>query len=320
VIDSPAGRMPVPPDEPTCSLAPPEQGCILFIPKIWYSKFKIEIIARLEPIEGKTPAARGEKGVLASSVKIPQQRPGAARSGAQVRRLRRGKKGLVRVVNILVVDDDSHIRELVRHFLQLEGFIVHEAADGEEALTKLESVKADLVILDIMMPNMDGWQLCRELREHFDFPLLMLTAMGETPQKIKGFELGTDDYLVKPFDPHELAARVKALLRRYRIAASRKVRIGNVTLDRQTYEVTVDGHPAALPRKEFELLFKLASYPGKTITREQLIEDIWGYDFEGNERTVDVHINRLRERFPEDRHPFRIATVRGLGYRLEVRK
>jgi len=222
-------------------------------------------------------------------------------------------------VNILVVDDDPHIRELVRHFLQQEGFTVHEAADGAEALRKLESVKADLIILDIMMPNMDGWDLCRELREHYDLPLLMLTAKGETAEKIKGFQLGTDDYLVKPFDPLELVVRVKALLRRYRIAASQTVRIGNVTLNRKTFEVIVDGKSTVIPLKEFELLFKLASYPGRTITREQLIEDIWGYDYEGNERTVDVHINRLRERFPEDRHSFRIVTVRGLGYRLEVR-
>jgi len=223
------------------------------------------------------------------------------------------------VVSILVVDDDPHIRELVRHFLRNEGFDVHEAADGAEALKKLETVKADLAILDVMMPNMDGWQLCRALREHYDFPLLMLTAKGETPDKIKGFQLGTDDYLVKPFEPLELVARVKALLRRSRIAASQTVNIGELTLDRKTYECIVNGERMSLPLKEFELLFKLASYPGKTLTREQLIEDIWGYDYEGNERTVDVHINRLRERFPEHRHSFRIATVRGLGYRLEVR-
>ena len=223
------------------------------------------------------------------------------------------------MVNILVVDDDPHIRELVRHFLQNEGFVVHEAADGAEALAVLESVKADLVILDIMMPNMDGWQLCRQLRELFDIPLLMLTAKGETAQKIKGFQLGTDDYIVKPFEPLELIARVKALLRRYRIAVSQTVQIGEVTLDRKTFEVVVNGKSSSIPLKEFELLFKLASYPGKTISREQLIEEIWGYDYEGNERTVDVHINRLRERFPEEEHAFRIATVRGLGYRLEVR-
>jgi len=223
------------------------------------------------------------------------------------------------VVNVLVVDDDPHIRELVRHFLQNEGLTVHEAADGVEALAKLESVKVSLVILDIMMPNMDGWELCGNLREHYDFPLLMLTAKGETSHKIKGFRLGTDDYLVKPFEPPELVARVKALLRRYRIAVSRQVRIGEVTLDRGTFEVTVAGERITMPPKEFELLFKLASYPGQTLTRERLIEEIWGYDFEGNERTLDVHINRLRDRFPEERHSFRIATVRGLGYRLEVR-
>ena len=223
------------------------------------------------------------------------------------------------MANVLIVDDDPHIRELIRHFLQNEGLTVHEASDGVEALAKLESVKVALVILDIMMPNMDGWELCRKLREHYDFPLLMLTAKGETSQKIKGFQLGTDDYLVKPFEPPELVARVKALLRRYRIAVSQKVEIGEVTLDRGTFEVTVSGERISLPPKEFELLFLLASYPGQTLTRERLIEEIWGYDFEGNERTLDVHINRLRERFPEARHSFRIATVRGLGYRLEVR-
>lgn len=223
------------------------------------------------------------------------------------------------MANVLIVDDDPHIRELVRHFLQNEGLTVHEAADGVEALARLDSVKVSLVILDIMMPNMDGWKLCRKLREHYDFPLLMLTAKGETSQKIKGFQLGTDDYLVKPFEPLELVARVKALLRRYRIAVSQQVQIGEVTLDRGTFEVTVSGERITLPPKEFELLFMLASYPGKTLTRERLIEEIWGYDFEGNERTLDVHINRLRDRFPEDRHSFRIATVRGLGYRLEVR-
>lgn len=202
------------------------------------------------------------------------------------------------MVNILMVDDDPHIRELVRHFLQQEGYVVYEASDGKDALAKLESVKMDLVILDIMMPNMDGWQLCREIREHDDIPLLMLTAKGETSQKIKGFQLGTDDYLVKSFEPLELVARVQALLRRYRISVSQTVQIGEVMLNRKTFEVFVHGKPISLPRKEFEVLFKLASNSGKTITREQLIEDIWGFDFEGNERTVDVHINRLRERFP----------------------
>jgi two-component system OmpR family response regulator len=223
------------------------------------------------------------------------------------------------VTKLLIVDDDPHIRELVRIFLSREGYEIAEAADGREALSKLETYKADMVILDIMMPNMDGWELCRELRRHYEMPLLMLTAKGETAQKVKGFELGTDDYLVKPFETPELVARVKALLKRYRILASQTVQAGDLLMNRKTFECTVDGRAVDLPLKEFELLFKLASSSGKTISREQLIEDIWGYDYEGNERTVDVHVNRLRERFPEERHGFKISTIRGLGYRMEVR-
>lgn len=232
---------------------------------------------------------------------------------------KRLERGGVKVVHVLVADDDPHLRELVRHFLEREGLTVHEAADGEEALAKLETVNVSLAVLDVMMPNVDGWRLCRELRDCYDFPILMLTARGATTEKVRGFRLGADDYLVKPFEPEELVARVKALLRRYRIQLSQKVAIGDVTLDRKTYEAVVAGRRIVLPRKEFELLFKLASHPGKTMLRDQLIEDIWGCDFAGNERTLDVHVSRLRERFPEDRHPFRIVTVRGLGYRLEVR-
>ena len=168
-----------------------------------------------------------------------------------------------------------------------------------------------------MMPNMDGWELCRRLRQSGDFPLLMITAKGETSQKIKGFQLGTDDYLVKPFEPVELVARVKALLKRYRIASSQTVQVGDLIMDRRTNELTVRAAPHSSAQR-VRLLFLLASYPGRTLSRDQLIEDIWGYDFEGNERTLDVHINRLRERFPEERHSFRIRTIRGLGYRLEA--
>ncbi|MCG7407310.1 response regulator transcription factor [Paenibacillus sp. ACRRX] len=219
---------------------------------------------------------------------------------------------------ILIVDDDPHIRELVTVFLQKEGFRTTEASDGVEAMQLMEIDRADLVILDIMMPNMDGWELCRELKSLYEIPLLMLTAKGETSQKVKGFNLGTDDYLVKPFDPMELVVRVKALLKRYQIALSQTVQFGQMTMNRQTFEVTLSNQKIPLPMKEFELLFKLGGYPGKTFSREQLIEDIWGYDFEGNERTLDVHINRLRERFPEHDHTFKIKTIRGLGYRLEV--
>jgi len=219
---------------------------------------------------------------------------------------------------ILVVDDDSHIRELVRIFLRREGFEVIEAADGVEALSRFHSVKMELAVIDIMMPNMDGWELCQELKVSFDIPVLMLTAKGETSQKLKGFQLGTDDYLVKPFEPLELVARVKALLKRYRIESSQTIQIGELTMDRRTYQVIDHEESLTLPLKEFELLFKLASYPGRTFSREQLIEDVWGYDFRGNDRTLDVHVSRLRERFPEEDHSFKITTIRGLGYRLKV--
>ncbi|WP_055669889.1 response regulator transcription factor [Desnuesiella massiliensis] len=219
---------------------------------------------------------------------------------------------------LLVVDDDPNIRELIVFFMKNEGFDVYEASDGLEALTKLESIKVDMVILDVMMPNMDGWKLCSELRKYYDIPLLMLTVNGETSQKVKGFQLGADDYLVKPFDPLELIVRVRALLKRYQITASNTIQVGELFMNQKTYEVLVNGEDLTLPLKEFELLFKLASYPGKTFSRDQLIEDIWGYDFDGNERTLDVHINRLREHFSDKEYSFRIKTIRGLGYRLEV--
>ncbi|MFD2615353.1 response regulator transcription factor [Paenibacillus gansuensis] len=224
------------------------------------------------------------------------------------------------MVNILVVDDDPHIRELVKVFLEREGLETVMAPDGMKALALLEEPGGiSLVVMDIMMPNMDGWELCREIRKNYDLPVLMLTAKGETSQKVKGFDLGADDYLVKPFEPEELIARVKALLKRYKIAVSQTVSVGGLTMNRKTYEASLNGEALTLPLKEFEVLFKLAGSPGSTVTREQLIEQIWGYDFEGNERTVDVHINRLRDRFSEEQCGFRIHTIRGLGYRLEAR-
>jgi two-component system, OmpR family, response regulator len=221
------------------------------------------------------------------------------------------------LTQVLIVDDDPHLRELVGLFLKEEGFAAVEAGDGHEALLVLERNRIDMVILDIMMPGMDGWQLCREIQEQYELPVLMLTAKGETSDKVKGFRLGADDYLVKPFEPEELIARVRALLKRYRIEASQTVQAGRLAMNRRTHEATVNGEPMILPLKEFELLFKLAGVPGKTCSREQLIEEIWGYDFDGNERTLDVHINRLRERFPEAVCGFRIRTIRGIGYRLE---
>jgi two-component system OmpR family response regulator len=218
----------------------------------------------------------------------------------------------------MIVDDDPHIRELCRVFLHNAGFETVEASDGADALEQLNDLKVDLFIIDIMMPNMNGWELCQELRASYDLPILMLTAKGETSQKIKGFQLGTDDYLVKPFEPLELVERVKALLRRYKITSSQIVQVGELLLNHKTFETFAKGETITLPLKEFELLFKLASYPGRTFSREQLIEDVWGYAFTGTDRTLDVHINRLRERFPQAEYAFKITTIRGLGYRLEV--
>ena len=220
---------------------------------------------------------------------------------------------------IMVVDDDAYIRELVSTLLRLEGFEICEAVDGRDALSKLGDIKIDLCVLDIMMPNMDGFELCRKIRRYYeDMPILMLTAKGELSQKVKGFELGTDDYLTKPFEAAELVARVKALLKRYKIVSSQTVQMGTLIMDRNSYAVIGNNEKMDIPMKEFELLFKLGSYPGKTFPRDQLIEDVWGFDFDGNERTLDVHINRLRDRFPEDIYHFKITTLRGLGYRLEV--
>ena len=222
------------------------------------------------------------------------------------------------MTTILVVDDDPHIRELVRLYLERDGLGVLEAAGGEEALALVERESVGLVVLDLMMPGCDGFTVCRELRATRDVPILMLTAKGESRDKVRGFALGADDYLVKPFDPPELLARVKALLRRYRIAASQVVEIGAARLDGAAHEATLGGRSVTLPRREFDLLFHLGANAGRTMTREQLIEQIWGFDFSGDDRTVDVHVKRLRARFPEDACGFRIRTMRGLGYRLEV--
>jgi DNA-binding response OmpR family regulator len=219
----------------------------------------------------------------------------------------------------MIVDDDPNIRELVTTLMKSAGFAVCEAVDGRDALIKIASENPELVIIDIMMPNMDGYELCRNLRKYYEnLPIMMLTAKAELPAKVKGFELGADDYLTKPFEGDELILRVKALLRRYNIEASQVIQIGKITIDKNSYAVTLGGVSNDIPMKEFELLFKLAGSPGRTFSRDRLIEDIWGYDFEGNERTLDVHVGRLRDRFPAEKSGFKITTLRGLGYRLEV--
>ena len=218
---------------------------------------------------------------------------------------------------ILVVDDDKNINILIQSLLKNENYEVVAAFDGEDALSKIDSEKVDMIITDVMMPNMDGWELCKEVRSFSNIPILMLTVLGETSQKVKGFEIGADDYLTKPFEPMELIARVRALLKRYRINESQSISIGNLIIDKNRFIVKANSENITLPLKEFELLFTLASTPGKTFSRDSLIENIWGYDFDGNERTLDVHIGRLRDKFPQDTFGIKITTIRGLGYRLE---
>ncbi|ANY67005.1 DNA-binding response regulator [Paenibacillus sp. BIHB 4019] len=223
------------------------------------------------------------------------------------------------MASVMLVDDDPDIRELMHAQLSSEGFQTIQASHGKEAIRLLRKQKADLVVLDVMMPVMDGWELCKFVKEEYpNIPVLMVTAKREINQKIKAFGLGTDDYMVKPFEPYELVLRVRALLKRYRIEASMRLQLGDFVLDRHTFEVMQGQARVALPLKEFELLFKLAGNPGKIFTRNELISQIWGPQFFGDERTVDVHIKRLRERFAEMDAPFTIVTKRGLGYRLEM--
>ncbi|MDT9717271.1 response regulator transcription factor [Paenibacillus sp. ClWae2A] len=217
---------------------------------------------------------------------------------------------------ILVVDDDSHIRKLIRIYLEKNQFSVLEAADGQEALDILSHTKVDLAIVDVMMPRIDGIELTEDIRSYLDIPILMVTAKGESKDKVRGFNAGSDDYLVKPFDPVELILRVKSLLKRYNKSSSNMIQVSGVTIDLGNLMVVADGQTIELKKKECELLFSLASSPGKIFTRTQLIDDIWGIDYEGEERTVDVHIKRLRERL-EHVPELVISTVRGLGYRLE---
>lgn len=223
------------------------------------------------------------------------------------------------MVRILIADDDPSILELIYMYLSREGYSVHTARDGKEAFDTLGNGKWDLIILDVMMPHMDGWQLTQDIRRYYgDVPILLVTAKGESEDKIKGFRLGTDDYLAKPFVAEEMVMRVKALLRRYRIFSGQSLSIGNVRLDASTKEADTNGSLQALPAKEFDLLYTLAGFPGQIFTRDQLIEKIWGHDYDGDERTVDVHIKRLRDRFTEE-NGFTIQTIRGIGYRIEVK-
>ncbi|MDF2686104.1 MAG: heme response regulator HssR [Clostridia bacterium] len=219
--------------------------------------------------------------------------------------------------NILVVDDNESIVKLIKTYLVRDGYNVFTANDGLKALEVLDREQIDLMIADVMMPNMDGYSLTNELRtSEFNLPILMITAKEAFEDKKKGFLVGIDDYMVKPIDFDEMLLRVSALLRRAKISNEHKIVVGDVILNYENLTVTTKNDVILLPKKEFYLLFKLLSYPKKIFTRQDLMNEIWGYDNDTDERTVDVHIKRLREKF--DRlEEFEIITVRGLGYKVE---
>ncbi|MFD2330867.1 response regulator transcription factor [Cohnella sp. GCM10020058] len=221
--------------------------------------------------------------------------------------------------HLLLADDDANIRALVRYVMTREGYSVHEAQDGAEAVALMERLQVDLAIIDVMMPLMDGFELCEHIRQHYDIPIILLTALGELSDKERGYLKGTDDYVTKPFEPEELLYRVKALFRRYKRAASDIIRMHRIIIDRKNVEVTDGESVFLLPMKEFELLSQLAQYPGRLFTRDELIRLVWGHDYEGDDNTINVHINRLRQRFAEYTDDFVIQTVRGFGYKLVVK-
>lgn len=225
------------------------------------------------------------------------------------------------MVTILLVDDDKYILNLVEVHLVEEGYRVYKATDGMQALNLMKEHSFNLAVVDVMMPFMDGFELTKEIRKMYDIPIILLTAKDQLKDKEEGFASGTDDYLVKPFEPKELIFRINALLRRYdKFDDDTIIGIGRTKIDKRSYEVQVGDRTLLLPLKEFELLYYLMSHPRQVLSREQLIEAVWGIDYDGDERTVDVHVKRLRERFSKLTDDFQIRTVRGIGYSLEVKK
>ena len=227
---------------------------------------------------------------------------------------------------ILIVDDDANIAELISLYLTKECFDTQIVHDGEQALLQLDSFAPNLILLDLMLPGIDGYQVCREVRSKSNVPIIMLSAKGEIFDKVLGLELGADDYIMKPFDSKELVARVKALLRRYHLPnttetktdTGKRVEFPNIVINLTNYSVVVDSETVEMPPKELELLYFLASSPNQVFTREQLLDQIWGYEYIGDTRTVDVHIKRLREKI-KDHREWSLGTVWGVGYKFEVR-
>ncbi len=223
---------------------------------------------------------------------------------------------------ILIVDDDRNIGELLRLYLEKDGFETRTVYDGESAVKEAHSYKPALILLDIMLPGLDGWQVCREIRKDLTVPIIMLTAKGETFDRILGLELGADDYIVKPFDTKEVVARIKAVLRRTGVkekSAVKEVSYDKLTINLTNYELTVDGKQIDTPPKEMELIYHLASNPNRVYTRDQLLDEVWGFDYYGDSRTVDVHVKRLREKLENVSDQWSLKTVWGVGYKFEVK-
>ena len=224
---------------------------------------------------------------------------------------------------ILIVDDDANICELLRMYLTKDGFDTEIAADGEQAIELADRYNPDLILLDIMMPRLDGWQVCRQIRKTSEVPIVMLTAKGEVFDKILGLELGADDYISKPFDTKEVVARIKAVLRRSneknKKNAIKEVRFDKLIINLTNYELTVDGKQIDTPPKELELIYHLASNPNRVYTRDQLLDEVWGFDYYGGSRTVDVHVKRLREKLENVSDKWSLKTVWGVGYKFEVK-
>ena len=223
------------------------------------------------------------------------------------------------MTTILVIDDEPNIVELARLYLEQEGYRVEEAGNGNDGLSKLSTTKPALIVLDLMLPDIDGFEVCREIRKKSDVPIIMLTARKEDIDKIVGLELGADDYLTKPFNPRELIARVKAILRRYQsgLRPGQAIEVSNLRIDSARRETTIDGRPLKLRTKEFDLLTTLAQNLGIVLTRDQLLETVWGTDYYGETRTVDIHINHLRDKISDAN--VSIETVRGIGYKMVSR-
>ena len=225
---------------------------------------------------------------------------------------------------ILVVDDDSNICELLRLYLEKEGYDVKIVNDGVSAVNAFKQESPDLMILDIMLPKLDGWQVCREIRKFSDKPIIMLTAKGETFDKVLGLELGADDYMTKPFDTKEMVARIKAVLRRTGATAAadtvKEVNFENLSVNLTNYEMKVKGVPVDTPPKELELIYHLASNPNRVFTRDQLLDEVWGFDYYGDSRTVDVHVKRLREKLEGVSDKWELKTVWGVGYKFETKE